>query len=93
MRRFEHPAVGLFRSPDQNLGIPLRRQADGFGDRLHGDARGLFARLGATHAVRQDEESAFRVDEAVIFIIRPDASLIGQREGFQHVHESARRSL
>ena len=90
---FEHPPIGLFRGPDQYLGIPLRRQANGFGDGLHRDARGLFARLGPAHAVRQDEESAFRVDEAVVLVIGPDASFIGQREGFQHVHESARTSL
>ena len=53
----------------------------------------LLARLGAAHAVRQDVQPALGVDEAIILVIGSDASLIRQREGFQHVHESARTSL
>src|ERR1035438_10370809 len=89
MSRFEHPPVGLLDGVDQHLGIALWGQTDDFGHRFHGDARGMLARLGATHAVGEDIEPALGVDEAVILIIGSDASHIRQRKGFQHVHESA----
>src|ERR1017187_2157683 len=87
--RFEHPPVGLLDGADQHLGIALGGQTDDFGHRLHRDARGMLARLGATHAVGEDIKPALGVDETVIFIVGSDTSHIRQREGFQHVHESA----
>ena len=85
MRGLEHAAVGFFGGANQHLGIALRGETDDFGHGFHGHARGVFARFGAAHAVGQDIEAAFGVHQAVILVIGSDASLIRQRECFQHV--------
>ena len=54
------------------------------GDRFHSHPGGPLSGLGTPHSVGQNIQSEFGFDQAVVFIVRSDAALVRECEGFQH---------
>ena len=51
---------------------------------VNGHPRCPLPRFGAAHSVRQHVQAQFRFNQAIVFVIRPDAALVRQCGGFEH---------